>query len=61
MHETTFLRTDENFHMAVHETFKDSTKKDAANAGKDMSIGFMTIKQGNLVEKRSAVGRRTNV
>jgi hypothetical protein len=36
-------------------------KQDAANAGKDMSIGFMTIKQGNLVEKRSAVGRRTNV
>jgi hypothetical protein len=47
-----------NASTSKHTNFKDSTKKDAVKAGMDASKGFMAIKQGKVIEKKSKASRR---
>ena len=61
MYEAYLKREEGNLNYASssskYTNFKDSTKKDAVKAGMDASKGFMAIKQGKVIEKKSKHSR----
>jgi hypothetical protein len=54
-----FSRMESNhISSSSYTDFKDSTKKDAKNAGIDPTKGFMAIKKGKVIEKNKSSGAR---